>query len=613
MKKPARQRSPDRGKPQRIRRPGFLAGLIVAGVCGVLVMGAALWWNKRRNEPAAGRVAGPVQQREPVYVPKPSGQLTFSKHIAPIVFQHCANCHRPGQAAPFALLSYQDVKKRTADIADATAKRYMPPWLPEPGYGKFVGARRLSAEQLGMIQQWIAEGAVEGAASDLPPLPKWDGDWQLGTPDLIVTMPEPYALAAEGRDVYRNFVIPSGVAGARHVRGVELRPGNSRVVHHAFVKLDRTAQSRRQDAQDAGPGFGGMNVVAEMPGGHFLGWQPGRVPAFLPEGLAWRLDPGNDLVLQMHLNTTGRPETLQSSVGLYFTEQPPTNNCFKMYLTSFTIDIPAGAREHPVEDSFVLSADVQVLAVLPHAHYLAKEMQGWATRPDGTREWLLWIKQWDFNWQGDYRYARPVFLPKGTTLSMRFTYDNSTNNPANRNQPPRPVAYGPQSTDEMAELWFQLLPAGQREYDLLSRDFEAKRYGMFVASSEHNLRKNPRDAAAHLELGLYRLKENRFEEAERHFRAALEIQPGAASSHYHMGLLFRRLNNVAEARSAFENTLRLEPENAKAHGNLGFVLLLQGEFSLAQRHFQNALRLNPDDAVARDGLEQALRGLGVRR
>jgi hypothetical protein len=586
------------------RRPRFFVWLMVVGCVGA-VAGVALWRKQMRPSDARRKVTS-------AYVPKPRGELTFNKHIAPIVFQHCSACHRPGQAAPFALLNYQDVKKHAPNIADVTARRYMPPWLPEPGYGEFAGERRLTVEELGMLQQWIAEGASEGAPSDLPPLPKWDGDWQLGTPDLIVTMPEPYALAAEGRDVYRNFVLPVPLAASRYVRGVELRPGNPKVVHHAFVKVDRTAQSRRQDARDTGSGFGGMNVTAEIPGGHFLGWQPGRQPAFLPEGLAFKIDSGNDLVLQMHLNTTGKPESLQSSVGLFFTDRPPTNTCFKMYLTSFTIDIPPGEREYVVEDNFVLPANVQVLAVLPHAHYLAKEMQGWATRPDGSREWLLWIKQWDFNWQGDYRYAKPVFLPKGSTLSMRFTYDNSTNNSANPNQPPKPVAYGPQSTDEMAELWFQLLPAGQREYDLLSRDFEAKRYRMFVASSEHNVRKNPRDAKSHLELGVYRLGESRLDEAERHFRQALEIEPNAASSHYHMGVLFRRQNKVSEARAAFENALKLEPENARAHGNLGFVLLLQGEFVLAQKHFQEALRLNPDDAMARDGLDQALKALGIR-
>src|SRR5262249_31118258 len=158
-----------------------------------------------------------------------------------------------------------------------------------------------------------------------PPLPQWSGDWQLGRPDLIVTLPRPYTLAAQGRDVYRNFVVPIPVSRTRYVKGVEFRPGNPKVVHHAFVKVDTTGQSRRLDEQDAEVGFGGMNSPARMPGGHFLGWQPGRVAAFLPDGLAWRLDPGTDLIMEMHMNPSGKPEQVQASVGLYFTDQPPTN------------------------------------------------------------------------------------------------------------------------------------------------------------------------------------------------------------------------------------------------------------------------------------------------
>jgi hypothetical protein len=235
----------------------------------------------------------------------------------------------------------------------------------------------------------VAEGVAEGVASDLPAQPQWSGEWQLlGKPDLVVTLPQPYTLAAEGRDVYRNFVIPVRVAGTRYVKGVELRPGNPKIVHHAFIKVDRAGESRRRDAEDAESGFAGMNTPAEMPDGHFLGWQPGRLPTFVPDGLAWRLDVGNDLVLQTHLTPSGKPEILQLSIGLYFTDQPPTNTCFKLALTSLVVDIPAGAQDYVVEDSFVLPVDAQVLAVLPHAHYLAREMQGWATRPDGTKEWL---------------------------------------------------------------------------------------------------------------------------------------------------------------------------------------------------------------------------------
>lgn len=584
-----------RDLPRQIRRVAML-GAVTVGIGASL--GVLAWLHEQKS-------ALPES-----YVSRPRGEVTFNKDIAPIVFQHCAGCHRPGQSAPFALLSYADVKKRADDIARVTAQGYMPPWLPERGYAKFVDERRLGMPQIGMIQQWVAEGAIEGTPADLPPPPKWSNDWHLREPDLVLTMPEPYLLAADGRDVYRNFVVRAPVPATRYVKGVELRPGNSKVVHHAFIKVDPTAQSRRLDAEDAEPGFAGMNSPAKMPDGHFLGWQPGRLPTFLPDGLAWRLNAGDDLVIEMHLNPSGKPELLQAGIGLYFTDRPPTNTCFKMTLTSFVVDIPADAQNYVVQDSYQLPVDVNVLAVLPHAHYLAKEMRGWATLPNGTKQWLLFIKQWDFNWQGDYRYVQPVFLPKGTILAMHFTYDNSTNNVRNPNRPSKPVTYGPQTSDEMAELWFQLLPRNEDDLSQLTRDYQAKLAGLFRERSEFLLRKNPNDAQAHADLGMHLLSQGKLAEAERHFRAALEIRPDFGLAHYRLGLLLRQQNRLAEAKTEFETALHLDPEDSKAHGNLGFIFLQQGELRSAQSHFESALRLNPDDAVSRNGLEKTLKSRG---
>ena len=259
-----------------------------------------------------------------------------------------------------------------------------------------------------------------------------------------------------------------------------------------------------------------------------------------------------------------------------------------------------------MEDHYELPVDVEVVAVLPHAHYLAKEMQGWATRPDGTQQWLLYIKQWDFNWQGDYRYAQPVFLPKGSTLSMRFTYDNSTNNPRNPNHPPQPVAYGSQSKDEMGELWFQLLPRRREDLARLTADYERKMARNFRDSDEIALRKNPRDAKAHVGLGMILSGEGKLAEAEEHFRAALLAEPDYAEAHYHYGVLLRKQGRVADALAQFREDLRLNPKDFKAHGNLGQMFSQQGDWDAALAEFEQALRLNPDDELARDGRERAL-------
>src|SRR5262245_5728321 len=522
--------SPDGTGRVSKNHPVRLAMILVA--CALVVGVGAMMWNGLR-EPTA-----------PEPVPRQRGQLTFNKDIAPIVFERCGRCHRPGQSAPFSLLSYEDVKKRAKQIAEVTASRYMPPWLPEPGFGEFANDRRLTVEQLDRIQQWIAEGAIEGVASDLPRLPQWPEGWQHGKPDLILTMPQPYTLAAEGKDVYRNFVIPAPLSTARYVRAVEFQPGNSKIVHHAFIKVDRTRQSRRLDGKDGAPGFAGMNVPesVQMPEGHFLAWQPGKLPVAEPDGLAWTLEKNADVVLQMHLRPTGRPETIQSSVGIYFTDRVPTNTCFKFVLTSLTFEIPPGATNYVVTDDFVLPVDAQVLAVLPHAHYLAKEMQGFATLPDRTKKWLILIKEWDFNWQGDYRYPTPVFLPRGTTLSMRYTYDNSANNTRNPNQPPKQTQYGPQSADEMAELWFQVLPLRRQELPALASAYSAKMAKVFIAYYEFLLQSNPTDATAHTELGLALLSQGKDTEALDHFRVAVRIRPDTDQPHYYLGLVFRRQN-----------------------------------------------------------------------
>ena len=246
----------------------------------------------------------------------PSDTLTFNKDIAPIVFNHCVTCHRPGESAPFHLLSYEDVKTHAEQVTEVTSSGFMPPWLPEPGYGKFVGERRLSRREIDIIRQWVEEGVAEGDPADLPTLPQWNDGWQLGQPNLVVTLPEPFTLPGEGTDIYHNFVLPIPVSKMRYVKAVELRPGNKRIVYHAIMLIDRTGMTRQLDEKDPGPGFAGMIVEhAEHPDGYFLGWTPGKVPDAGSHGMSWRLYPGTDLVLQLHMVPTGKPELIQPSTS----------------------------------------------------------------------------------------------------------------------------------------------------------------------------------------------------------------------------------------------------------------------------------------------------------
>jgi hypothetical protein len=534
--------------------------------------------------------------------------LTFNKDVAPILFRHCAGCHRPGQAAPFSLLGYSDAKKRSKQIVEVVEKRYMPPWLPEPGHGEFQGDLSLKPHQIETIRRWVVAGAVEGAPGDLPALPKWSEDWLGGKPDLIVQMSQAYSVPAEGKDIYRNFVFPIPLAGPKFVRGVELIPGNWKVVHHAFINVDPTPFSRRL-AKDNPPGFDGMMLpeTARMPGGQFMGWQPGKLPSFTPEGLAWLLEKNTDLVLQLHLHPTGKPESVRPSVGFYFTDRAPTNAAFRINLNPLIIDIPAGAKDYSIQDSYTLPVDVELIGVKPHAHYLAKRMEGTALLPDGTKKDLILIKEWNFNWQADYLYTQPILLPKGTALKMRFTYDNSDDNVRNPNHPPKRVKYGLETTDEMGELWFQVLARSAADRAALGQDFYKYLAQRTIDYNEHVLKENPDDAEAHTRAGRARLFFGQAREAFDHYQAAVRADPKHDRAWYELGFIYLRLNRMPEAQDAFEKVIQLNPDDYEALGSLAVIYMQKGDFERAEARLRAALQINPADEVARGNLEEVLK------
>jgi hypothetical protein len=422
-------------------------------------------------------------------------------------------------------------------------------------------------------------------------------------------MPVPYSLPADGKDVYRNFVVPIPLDKARHVRAVEFNPGNWKVVHHAFFRFDRSGDSRLADSRDAEIGFGGIHTPAnaQAPEGHFVSWQPGKVFSQVPEGLSWKLETGTDVVLQLHLQPTGKPETVQSSLGFYFTDRAPTNTPAKISLNSYAIDVPPGVSNYVVTESAVLPVDLRVLGVLPHAHYLAQEVEGVATLPDGTRKWLLKINKWDFNWQGDYRYAEPVFLPKGTTVSMKFTLDNSVANPRNPNHPPRRVRYGLQTTDAMAELWLQVLTANDKDTDALTAFNESRLIKDTIAYNEYLLKNDPNDPSAHTGLGKGMYFAENLPAAWDHFQTAVRLKPDLAEAHYFIALIYRRQNRLPEAKEKFQTVLRLNPRHSQAAGNLGVICLQEGSLRDAEVYFSQALSLNPEDEIARRGLDQIIK------
>ncbi len=367
---------------------------------------------------------------------------TFSRDVAAILHTHCVVCHRPNAIGGFPLVTYREARPWARAIREQVLTGQMPPWKPVAGFGQFQGERSLSSQEVEVIQRWVEAGAPEGDPRETPPPPPTNGGWLLGGPDLVVRLDDVYTLPRGSEDTFRNFVLPIPLAETRYVRTLELRPGGPDTVHHAIMAIDDTASSRRRDAQDAAPGFDGMDMgQAFMPDGHLVGWTPGMSPFPGLEHSPWRVDPGTDLVLQLHLLASERAVPLRPEVGFFFADGPPSGPPMVLIRldADHRLDIPAGAKEFAVSDSVTLPVAVTVYSVYPHAHLLGRRVEGWAILPDGTREWLIKIDDWDFGWQDIYRLAEPVSLPAGSTLHMRFRYDNSATNPANPSSPPRRV------------------------------------------------------------------------------------------------------------------------------------------------------------------------------
>lgn len=556
----------------RLSRPAWLNSLRVLRLLGFLLLGIG---------PGA-HSAGP----------------TFNRDIAPLLFRHCTPCHRPGAAGPFPLLAFPDAQSRVQKLASAVSTREMPPWMPEPGHGEFQGERRLTEAEISVIRQWAAAGAPEGRPEDRPTPPEFAGEWQLGPPDFIITLPEPFDLEAGGRDVYRNFVVPVPPGTNRFVRAFEFRP-ESPAVHHARILFDASGESRRRDDADPVCGFGGTMPPAQFPPGQMLGWVPGRGATVTPEGMPWPLDGAGDLVIQLHLQRTGRPETIRPRLGLYLTNRPPTRTPVLLGLLAQTMDIPAGATNYTVVRRAQLPAEADLLAVLPHAHYLAREVEFTATPPGEPPRSLLLIRDWKFNWQDEYRYARPVPLPAGTQVEMRITYDNSAANPNNPHSPPRRVLHGPDSTDEMGELWLQLLPRNSVGFAALRKLHRELSQQEIAADFFVRIERDPGNAAYRLELGKALGSLGRQREAFEQLTRAVELNPSLAEAHQYVGISFleRRLFN--DARAALEQALKLKPNLYRSHLALGLIAEAEGNFPEAERRLARAVELNPSDEAIR--------------
>lgn len=381
--------------------------------------------------------------------------VTFTRDVAPILYAHCTECHRAGEVAPFPLLTYEDAAKRADFLVDVVESRRMPPWLARPDFGHFAGERRLSAEEVKTLRAWADAGAPEGDPGDLPSVPEYPKGWRLGTPDVVVSMAEPFVVPASSPDLNRFFVIPIDIPEDKYVIGAEFQAGNAQVCHHAIMYLDRSGTARKRDAATPEPGYSGF-IPTGLSGGVLGFWAPGYTPSFYPQGAGTRLLRNTDLALQIHYHPSGKEESDQSQVGIYFADKPTERSMGGLTMINFDVDIPAGEARHKMTHTFTTPVDLEIVDVVPHMHYIGKEMKLTATLPDGSVRPLVWV-DWDFNWQDLYRYREVVKLPAGTRLDLEAYFDNSADNPYNPNSPPRQVVFGEETTDEMCICAFRLI------------------------------------------------------------------------------------------------------------------------------------------------------------
>jgi tetratricopeptide (TPR) repeat protein len=506
-------------------------------------------------------------------------------------------CHHPGGAGPFSLLSYDDVKRHARQIAAVTAARFMPPWPPEQGHGEFRDERRLTRDQIDAIATWVQAGAPEGNPAEAPPSPQFAEGWQLGKPDLVIQALHPFVVPAGGPDVFWNFVFQPDLKTTKYVRALEIRPNGSagaRNVHHADLLIDRMGSLLRQKI-DLSSGFAGMDLVISEnpfdPTSHLLFWSAGLIPRAEPDDMPWRLDPGNVLVLNTHMQPSGKPEMVQPEIGLYFTDTPPTKFPLVMELENDDgLNIPAGAKNFQVSDDFRLPTDVKVLAIYPHAHYLGKVLEVYATLPDGTRKWLIRIPDWNPDWQDVYRYKEPVYLPKNSVISMRYLYDNSAANPRNPNHPPKRVQAGNRASDEMSHVWLQVLPVGAGD----------RRRPIQEALVRHKIEKHPDDFAAQLNLGAILMSRLDMQGAVSALRRAVALDPKRPEAHDMLGSAMQSLGFAGDAKEQFELALKADPEYINARYDLARALAREGKFDDAAAEFLKVAQAFPNSARIQD-------------
>lgn len=380
-------------------------------------------------------------------------KVNYAEHVAPIIQKHCLECHRRGQVAPFSLEGYENARRWSPMLAVVTRDRRMPLWKAVHGFGEFRGENSLSETDIATIANWDREGAPKGDLSKEPKSPIFPDTWHLGQPDVIVGPPSAYTLAADGSDIYRNFVIKTDFKEKRWVKAISALPSNPKIVHRVIAYVDTVGKaSSIQAAQNDGfEGYTSYGTPGFVPGDTLGAWAPASRPPRLPNGTAFELPAGATIVMQVHYHRTGRDETDLTRLGLYFAKEPIKKRVQLAWLAPKELVIPP-VDTHKAKQMIVLERATTIYSVMPHLRYLGKTFKVTALLPDGSSEPVVWIDPWDFNWQFQYTLKEPLKLPAKAQLIIEATFDNSASNINNPNDPPKEVRNGEDASDEMFVL-----------------------------------------------------------------------------------------------------------------------------------------------------------------
>lgn len=404
-----------------------------------------------------------------------SGQtVTFSEHISPIIYEHCTGCHRPGEIGPMSLTNYQEVAAWASMIAYVTSIRYMPPWTADPSYRHFLGENTLTDMEIQLIGDWVNGGSLQGDPSLEASLPVFPTGSLLGEPDTVISLAQSWIHAGNNEDEYRCFVIPTTYSEDKDIAAVEFRPGNQSIVHHALFAVDENQASAGIDAADSLYGYECFGGFGFTPDGSYVSYTPGQVPVLYPDGIGDRLPAGADVVFQIHYAPTAITEKDSSSLLLFFSDQA-VSRYVDGFVAASVIDFmllngPFELQPEEIKTFHLVRTaqqDMSLLTVYPHMHLLGKEIEIYAVTPVNDTIPLIKINEWDFNWQRSYNFDRLVKIPQGSIIHYFGTYDNSSNNPFNPNDPPQLVQWGERTQDEMMLIGMRYVPYEEGDEEIV--------------------------------------------------------------------------------------------------------------------------------------------------